>query len=242
MNARLVLPPSPRGLVRASRYRLLIPALFVLAACRSVGTTTEAKPDKATTTTTATAANTHRPVLGDPGKVGAGTPLEARPGNELAAFAAGCFWGVEDNFRQVPGVVATAVGYTGGTTTNPTYESVCTHTTGHAETVLVEFDPSKITYEQLVVVFFKNHDPTQLNRQGPDFGDQYRSAIFTFSDKQAETAKTVMANEEKQLTKKIVTRVSPIGQFWKAEEYHQQYDEKTGTHSCPLPKGLPKST
>ena len=222
--------------------RLLLPALVLLAACRSVGTGSEAKPDKTGATGATDPKGARRAVGNDPGKVGAGTPLEARPGNELAAFAGGCFWGVEDNFRQVPGVIATAVGYTGGTTTGPSYEQVCTHTTGHAEAVLVEFDPTKITYEQLVVVFFKNHDPTTFNRQGPDVGDQYRSAVFTFNDKQAEAVKNVMATEEKERAKKIVTRVTPLGQFWRAEEYHQQYDEKTGTHSCPLPKGLPKST
>jgi peptide-methionine (S)-S-oxide reductase len=220
--------------------RLLVPALLVLAACRSVGTGSEAKPDKAAAASSA--AVTRRAVGNDPGKVGEGTPLVARPGNELAAFAGGCFWGVEDNFRQVPGVVATAVGYTGGTTTKPSYEQVCTHTTGHAEAVLVEYDPAKITYEQLVVVFFKNHDPTTMNRQGPDVGSQYRSAVFTFDEKQAATVAKVMAAEEKERAKKVVTVVTPIGPFWKAEEYHQQYDEKTGTHSCPLPKGLPKST
>ncbi|MEA2753359.1 MAG: peptide-methionine (S)-S-oxide reductase [Myxococcales bacterium] len=220
--------------------RLLGPALLVLAACRSVGTASEAKPDKASGTSTAAA--TRRSVGTDPGKVGAGTPLEARPGNELAAFAGGCFWGVEDNFRQVPGVVATAVGYTGGKTQSPTYETVSGHGTGHAEAVLVEYDPTKITYEQLVVVFFKNHDPTTMNRQGPDVGSNYRSAVFTFNDKQAEIVTKVMAAEEKERKEKVVTIVSPIAQFWKAEEYHQQYDEKTGTHSCPLPKGLPKST
>jgi peptide-methionine (S)-S-oxide reductase len=221
--------------------RLLVPALLVLAACRSVGSGSEAKADKAATAASS-AATARRAVGNDPGKVGAGTPLVARPGHELAAFAAGCFWGVEDNFRQVPGVVATAVGYTGGTKTNPTYEEVCSHSTGHAEAVLVEYDPAKITYEQLVVVFFKNHDPTTMNRQGPDVGSQYRSAVFTFNDKQAESVRNVMANEEKDRAKKVVTIVSPVGQFWRAEEYHQQYDEKTGTHSCPLPKGLPKST
>jgi peptide-methionine (S)-S-oxide reductase len=221
--------------------RLLLPALLVLAACRSVGSGAEARPDKASAAASA-AAVTRRAVGTDPGQVGAGTPLAARPGNELAAFAAGCFWGVEDSFRQVPGVVATAVGYTGGTTARPTYEQVCTHTTGHAEAVLVEFDPSKITYEQLVVVFFKNHDPTTMNRQGPDVGSQYRSAVFTFDGKQAEAVQRALAAEEKERATKVVTVVSPIGPFWKAEEYHQQYDEKTGTHSCPLPKGLPKTT
>jgi peptide-methionine (S)-S-oxide reductase len=205
-----------------------------------VGTGADVKPDK--TAAASSAAVTRRNVANDPGKVGAGTPLQARPGNELAAFAGGCFWGVEDNFRQVPGVVATAVGYTGGSTERPTYEQVSSHTTGHAEAVLVEYDPGKITYEQLVVVFFKNHDPTTMNRQGPDVGSQYRSAVFTFDDKQAETVKKVIAAEEKERAKKVVTLVSPVAPFWKAEEYHQQYDEKTGTHSCPLPKGLPKST
>ena len=231
MNARLV------------AVAVAVPALLALAlgGCRSVGTGSEAKPDKAGASASA-AATARRHVGNDPGKVGAGTPLEARPGNELAAFAGGCFWGVEDNFRQVPGVIATAVGYTGGTAANPNYEQVCSHTTGHAEAVLVEFDPSKITYEQLVVVFFKNHDPTTMNRQGPDVGSQYRSAVFTFSPKQAEAVAKVVSAEEKERDKKIVTAVTPASQFWRAEEYHQQYDEKTGTHSCPLPKGLPKST
>ncbi len=220
--------------------RLLVPALLLVAACKSVGTGSEAKPDGTSSTGVAAATVARRTVGNDPGHVGAGTRLEARPGNELAAFAGGCFWGVEDTFRQVPGVVATAVGFTGGKTTNPSYEAVCTHATGHAEAVLVEFDPAKITYDQLLVVFFKNHDPTTMNRQGPDIGDQYRSEVFTFSDQQAAVAKTVLAAEEKERAKKVVTRVSTIPQFWKAEEYHQQYDEKTGTHSCPLPKGLPK--
>jgi peptide-methionine (S)-S-oxide reductase len=229
MNARLLV-------------RFLVPGLLALGGCRSVGTSSEAKPDNGASTTTARAAATRRSVGNDPGKVGAGTPLEARPGNELAAFAGGCFWGVEDSFRQVPGVVATAVGYTGGRTQNPTYETVSGHGTGHAEAVLVEYDPTKITYEQLVVVFFKNHDPTTMNRQGPDVGSNYRSAVFTLNDKQAQIVTKVMATEEKERKEKIVTIVSPLAQFWKAEEYHQQYDEKTGTHSCPLPKGLPKST
>ncbi len=176
-----------------------------------------------------------------PGGVGAGTKLTPKAGHELAAFAAGCFWGVEDTFRQVPGVVATAVGYTGGHTENPTYESVCTHTTGHAETVLVEFDPSKVSYETLLNVFFANHDPTTVNRQGPDIGDQYRSEIFTFSPAQRLAALDKKAHEQSERNKRIATLVEPIGRFYKAEEYHQQYDEKSGTHSCPLPRGLPGS-
>lgn len=216
--------------------RLLAPLLMLLlSACRMPGGT-PGEGDAARSGATA-----RRNVGTDPGKVGAGTPLEARPGNELAAFAAGCFWGVEDTFRQVPGVVATAVGYTGGRTSNPGYLQVSSHLTGHAETVLVEFDPTKISYEQLLVVFFKNHDPTTLDRQGPDVGSQYRSAIFTFSDRQAEAVRGALAAEEKARGEKVVTAVSPAAPFWKAEEYHQQYDEKTGTHSCPIPKGLPKA-
>ena len=213
------------------------------SACRSVGTSSEAKPDN-TTSPSMLGANTtttgaHRTVGTEPGHVGDGTPLTAAPGNELAAFAGGCFWGTEDVFRQVPGVVATAVGYTGGKTTHPTYETVCSHTTAHAETVLIEFDPKVINYEQLVTVFMQNHNPTTMNRQGPDVGDQYRSEVFTFSDAQAETTKKVIAEIQKTTDEKIVTKIEPIPAFWKAEDYHQQYDEKTGTHSCPMPKGLP---
>jgi peptide-methionine (S)-S-oxide reductase len=204
--------------------------VVLLAACRSAGTQGEVKADAPVQNTAA-----HR-VGVDPGGVGMGTPLKAREGNELAAFAGGCFWGTEDTFRQVPGVVATAVGYTGGTTKNPTYEDVCSHTTGHAETVLVEFDPKKVSYDQLLDVFFKSHDPTTLNRQGPDVGDQYRSEVFTFSDAQAASAKSAIEKAQAKLGKKVVTRVGPIPAFYKAEEYHQQYDEKTGRHSCPLPQ------
>lgn len=217
------------------RLSLLAFALFAVACSR-----TEATPSMTITGGTAIAAPVAKRNVGtDPGGVGAGTPLKARDGNELAAFAGGCFWGVEDRFRQVPGVVATAVGYTGGKTTNPTYESVCTHTTGHAEAVLVEFDPKQVTYQRLLDLFFANHDPTTLNRQGPDHGDQYRSAIFTFSDAQADAVKTTALREQKKLGKPVTTAVGPAVQFWKAEEYHQQYDEKSGTHSCPLV--LPKS-
>jgi peptide-methionine (S)-S-oxide reductase len=176
------------------------------------------------------------PVGGDPGHAGAGTPLQPAPGHELAAFAEGCFWGSEDTFRHVPGVVATAVGYTGGHTANPTYEDVCTHTTGHAETVLVEFDPTRVTYVQLLRVFWESHDPTTLDRQGPDVGDQYRSAMFTFSADQAAAAEASKAQEQKSLSQKITTDIRAIGPFYKAEGYHQQYDEKTGRHSCPIPQ------
>jgi peptide-methionine (S)-S-oxide reductase len=171
----------------------------------------------------------------DPGHVGAGTPLVPAQGDQLAAFAEGCFWGSEDTFRHVPGVVATAVGFTGGRTTNPSYEDVCTHLTGHAETVLVEFDPKKVAYADLLRTFWDSHDPTTPNRQGPDIGDQYRSAIFTFSAEQAEQARASLAREQGQYKDKISTEITPIGRFWKAEGYHQQYDEKTGRHSCPIP-------
>src|SRR6185503_3431744 len=141
----------------------------------------------------------------DPGHLGAGTPLTPRNGDALAAFAGGCVWGVEDVFRHVPGVVATAVGYTGGDSTFPTYDDVASHTTGHAETVLVEFDPTKITYAQLLKVFFENHDPTTLNRQGPDVGTNYRSEVFTFSATQAEAAAKAKAQAQTQLGKPVVT-------------------------------------
>jgi len=179
------------------------------------------------------------PVGTDPGHAGPGTPLTPAAGDQLAAFAEGCFWGSEDTFRHVPGVVATAVGYSGGRTTNPTYEDVCTHTTGHAETVLVEFDPKKVTYAELLRTFWDSHDPTTPNRQGPDIGDQYRSAIFTFSADQADQARASMTREQGQYKDKITTEITPMGRFWKAEGYHQQYDEKTGRHSCPIP---PKRT
>ena len=169
----------------------------------------------------------------DPGHVGHGTPLSPKlQGDELAVFAAGCFWGVESTFRAVNGVVATAVGYTGGRTTNPGYEDVCTHTTGHAEAVLVEFDPKKVSYAQLLDVFFKSHDPTQLNAQGPDVGDQYRSAIFTFDDAQTKSAKSIRDAFQKQTTETITTLVVPLAPFWVAEGYHQQWHEKNGG-GCP---------
>jgi peptide-methionine (S)-S-oxide reductase len=216
-------------------------ALTLVVGCRTSGTDAKADPSapKTHNATTSTPPGVRRVASNSPGNVGAGTPLAAKPGNELAAFAAGCFWGVEDNFRQVPGVVATAVGYTGGHTTNPSYETVCSHTTGHAETVLVEFDPKQVSYKDLLRVFFMNHDPTTPNRQGPDVGSQYRSAVFTFSDAQDAAARGASQQEEARRNgKHVVTEIVRLGSFWKAEEYHQQYDEKTGTHSCPMPKGL----
>jgi peptide-methionine (S)-S-oxide reductase len=171
----------------------------------------------------------------DPGHAGEGWALVPAAGDQLAAFAEGCFWGSEDTFRHVPGVVATAVGYTGGRTLKPTYPEVCTHTTGHAETVLVEFDPKKVSYADLLRTFWDSHDPTTPNQQGPDIGDQYRSAIFTFSQEQADLARASMTHEQARYKDKITTEITPIGRFWKAEGYHQQYDERTGRHSCPIP-------
>jgi peptide-methionine (S)-S-oxide reductase len=156
--------------------------------------------------------------------------------SEKATFGAGCFWGVEAAFRQVPGVIGTAVGYAGGTVDNPGYRLVCTDTTGHAEVVEVEYDPAKVTYEQLLNVFWDNHDPTQLNRQGPDVGTQYRSVIFYHSDAQRQAAEA--SKEARQASGKhrrpIVTAIQPAAAFWRAEEYHQQYLEKRGRSSCHL--------
>jgi methionine-S-sulfoxide reductase len=151
-------------------------------------------------------------------------------GHDLAIFAGGCFWGTESAFRAQKGVVATAVGYTGGTVPNPTYEMVCTHTTGHAESVLVEFDPKQTTYETLTREFFGLHNPTQGNRQGPDVGTNYRSAVYYFDDHQENVARKV--RDELQETKfkgrPITTEIAKAGQFWMAEDYHQQYYEKRG--------------
>jgi peptide-methionine (S)-S-oxide reductase len=170
----------------------------------------------------------------DPGHVGRGTPLTPQPGHELAAFAGGCFWGTEDAFRHVPGVTATAVGYEDGHIPDPTYERVCEHDTGYAETVLMEFDPQRVTYDRLLDIFFEIHDPTTMNRQGPDEGDQYRSAIFTMSPAQDQAAHAAVARAQKKLSDKIVTQISALKPFYRAEDYHQQYAERTGSHGCPI--------
>ena len=170
-----------------------------------------------------------------PGHVGHGTPLTATGDHQLAVFAQGCFWGVEERFRKVPGVVATAVGYTGGTREKPSYEDVCTHTTGHAEAVLVEFDPKVVTYRQLLDFFWTTHDPTSGDRQGPDVGDSYRSAIFTFGPEQQQEALASREEAQKKLADRITTEIAPAGKFWVAEDYHQQWDEKHGYLSCPVP-------
>jgi peptide-methionine (S)-S-oxide reductase len=154
---------------------------------------------------------------------------------EQAIFAAGCFWGVQYYFDQVSGVTSTVVGYTGGTTEDPTYEDVATHTTGHAEAVLVELDADKVSYETLVRQFFRMHDPTQLNRQGLDVGDDYRSAIFYVTDEQKEIAEKVKADLQSKLGGEIVTEITEAGPFYRAEEYHQKYTEKTGRGACHVP-------
>ncbi|MGA3183632.1 MAG: peptide-methionine (S)-S-oxide reductase MsrA [Candidatus Dormibacteria bacterium] len=157
---------------------------------------------------------------------------------EVAVFAGGCFWGVEDAFRHLPGVIATRVGYAGGRTDHPTYREVCSHTTGHAEAVEVVYDPTVVSYEELVTAFlFDIHDPTQLNRQGPDVGDQYRSAIFVRDQEQRATAERILSRlaEQSRSRRPIVTEVTDAPRFWEAEEYHQQYFEKQGGGACHLP-------
>ena len=149
-----------------------------------------------------------------------------------ATFGAGCFWGVEAAFRQLDGVTKTEVGYEGGTLENPTYEDVCSHTTGHAEVVEVTYDPERVSYEQLLDVFWGKHDPTQLNRQGWDVGDQYRSAIFFHDGEQREAATRSKAREQASWTAPIVTQVEAAQTFYEAEDYHQQYLEKRGRSSC----------
>jgi peptide-methionine (S)-S-oxide reductase len=155
---------------------------------------------------------------------------------EKAMFAAGCFWGVEAVFSQLKGVKKTTVGYTGGYTDNPTYDRVCTGATGHAESVLVEFDPKKITYQELLQIFFENHDPTQLNKQGPDIGSQYRSTIFYFTEKQKHTAMQVKTElvMSKKHSKSVVTQIEEAKPFYLAEEYHQKYLEKKGLTYCHI--------
>ncbi len=150
---------------------------------------------------------------------------------EKATFGAGCFWGVEAAFRKLKGVTSTAVGYMGGATQNPTYKDVCTGTTDHAEVVQVEYDPSLISYEQLLEIFWKAHDPTQMNRQGPDHGSQYRTAIFFHTPEQEAVARASKANLP-SLSKPVATEITAAGTFWKAEDYHQQYLEKRGLATC----------
>jgi len=155
---------------------------------------------------------------------------------EKATFAAGCFWGVEATFRQIKGVISTSVGYTGGTMKDPSYSDVCTGETGHAEAVEVVYDPSKVSYDRLLDVFWENHNPTTPNRQGPDVGNQYRSAIFYHTPAQKKAAELSMEKLEKsgQYKRPIVTQIVPASKFYMAEEYHQQYLEKRGLSTCHI--------
>src|SRR5579872_793757 len=153
---------------------------------------------------------------------------------EKAIFGAGCFWGVQSFFREVPGVVDAVSGYAGGTVPNPGYRQVCSGNTGHAEVVEVTYDPAKVSYDQLLDIYFGNHDPTTRNRQGPDVGDQYRSVIFTLDAEQERkaNAKIAQLTQEKRFPRPIVTAVEPFRNFYRAEEYHQRYFEKNGLPSC----------
>ncbi len=156
---------------------------------------------------------------------------------EKATFGAGCFWGIEVTYAQIDGVTRTAVGFMGGKTENPSYEDVCTDTTGHAEVVQVEFDPQLVSYEQLLDVFWRSHDPTQVNRQGPDVGTQYRSAVFFHSPEQEDAARRSKAELERagRFKHPIATEIEPAATFYRAEEYHQRYLEKRGLAQCTVP-------
>jgi peptide-methionine (S)-S-oxide reductase len=162
--------------------------------------------------------------------------MEKTENTQRATFGAGCFWGVEAAFRQISGVKATAVGYMGGSTKNPTYQDVCTDETGHAEVVEVTFDPSQVSYDRLLQVFWENHNPTTLNRQGPDVGSQYRSAIFYQNPEQESAAKASKqrVQESGKFSKPIVTEITPAKEFYRAEDYHQQYLEKRGLSHCSI--------
>jgi methionine-S-sulfoxide reductase len=158
-----------------------------------------------------------------------------------ALIAAGCFWGVQFYFDQIPGVTKTTVGYTGGHTPNPSYEQVCSHITGHAEAVLVEYDTMLLDYRMLIRHFFRMHDPTQLNRQGPDIGNEYRSAIFYFDKNQQTTAENIKIVIQQETSTPVVTEIQPTGEFYVAEPYHQKFSERTGIGMChvayePLPQ------
>ena len=161
-------------------------------------------------------------------------PSMDSPTLETATFAAGCFWGVEAAFRRLAGVKSTQVGYIGGPLAKPTYEQVCTDRTGHAEAVEVTFDPKVVSFHDLLEVFWNNHNPTTLNRQGPDVGSQYRSAIFFHSPEQEAEAKKSRDEAQAQFPRPIVTEIKPAQTFWRAEEYHQQYLEKRGLASCHI--------
>jgi peptide-methionine (S)-S-oxide reductase len=176
-----------------------------------------------TSSTGPTVAETAPPFAGD-----------GPPGAERATFAAGCFWGVEAAFRELEGVVQTAVGYTGGSTPAPTYEQVCGHATGHAEAVELWFDPANVSYEQLLDTFWQIHNPTTRNRQGLDIGSQYRSAIFFHSAEQEAAASSSRGREQAKRRKQIVTEIALASAFYRGEEYHQRYFEKTGRAACAV--------
>ncbi len=154
----------------------------------------------------------------------------------IATFAAGCFWGVEQRFAGLPGVTGTEVGYTGGATPHPSYEQVCTHTTGHAEAVRVEYDPERVSYEELLAAFFGMHDPTQLDRQGPDVGDQYRSAVFFHTPEQEKSARAAVEQltESGVFTRPIVTQIAAASEWWRAEDYHQKYFGERPGRGCAV--------
>jgi peptide-methionine (S)-S-oxide reductase len=156
--------------------------------------------------------------------------------SKIATFGAGCFWGVEAAYRQIPGVLSTRVGYLGGTLENPTYRDVCSGRTGHAEVVEVTYDPARLTYDDMLTVFWENHNPTTLNRQGPDVGEQYRSAIFYHDDEQKAAAEASKAERDRsgRYRSPIVTEITPASTFYEAEDYHQQYLEKRGLASCHI--------
>lgn len=156
--------------------------------------------------------------------------------NAVATFGAGCFWGVEAAFRQIDGVEDAASGYMGGHLENPTYKDVCTDTSGHAEVVQVEFDPGKVSYQQLLEVFWSNHNPTTLNRQGPDVGSQYRSVIFVHDEGQRDLAESALETLEAsgRYSEPVVTEIAPAQTFWRAEDYHQRYLEKRGLSTCHI--------
>ena len=159
-------------------------------------------------------------------------PDDVPEGLDRAAFAAGCFWGVEEFFLAVPGVVDAVSGYEGGVVDRPRYEQVCTGRTGHAEAVLVTFDPTRVTFEALLDAFWRHHDPTTMNRQGPDRGSQYRSAVFVRNEAQAEAARASLEAVQVRFRRPIVTEVTPATTFWPAENYHQRYTERTGRGGC----------
>jgi len=168
-------------------------------------------------------------------------PATGPAGAERATFAAGCFWGVEASFRQIEGVLETAVGYTGGHTTSPTYREVCGKSTGHAEAVEVIFDPARVSYEELLAVFWEIHNPTTRNRQGLDIGSQYRSAIFTHSPAQAQSALASLEAQQAGRRREIVTEIVPASRFYRGEEYHQRYFEKSGRSSCAIGVAQPET-